>query len=74
MDSAIRKAEALIIPLADRDGPSSAPFRRLASLQAELFDIARRRSNYAEVTARAAQQDPPFTLDYWRLNMEGRKP
>ena len=27
-----------------------------------------------EVTARAAEQDPPFTLDYWRLNMEERKP
>ena len=27
-----------------------------------------------EVTARAARQNPPFTLDYWRLNLEGRKP
>jgi trans-aconitate methyltransferase len=27
-----------------------------------------------EVTAKAARQDPPFTLDYWRLNLEGRKP
>ncbi|HEY8536002.1 MAG TPA: methyltransferase domain-containing protein [Vicinamibacterales bacterium] len=27
-----------------------------------------------EVTARARQQDPPFTLDYWRLNLEGRRP
>jgi len=27
-----------------------------------------------EVTAAAAKQDSPFTLDYWRLNMEGRKP
>lgn len=27
-----------------------------------------------EVTARAAAQDPPFTLDYWRLNLEGRRP
>ena len=26
------------------------------------------------VTAQAAQQDPPFTLDYWRLNMEARRP
>jgi trans-aconitate methyltransferase len=26
------------------------------------------------VTARAARQDPPFTLDYWRLNLEGRRP
>jgi trans-aconitate methyltransferase len=27
-----------------------------------------------EVTARAAAQDPPYTLDYWRLNLEGRRP
>ncbi len=27
-----------------------------------------------EVTRRAAEQDPPFTLDYWRLNLEGRRP
>jgi hypothetical protein len=27
-----------------------------------------------EVTTRAAAQDPPFTLDYWRLNLEGRRP
>ena len=27
-----------------------------------------------EVAARAARQDPPFTLDYWRLNLEGRRP
>ena len=27
-----------------------------------------------EITARAARQQPAFTLDYWRLNLEGRKP
>ncbi|MCC7242151.1 MAG: methyltransferase domain-containing protein [Acidobacteria bacterium] len=27
-----------------------------------------------EVTARAARQSPPFTLDYWRLNMQATKP
>ena len=27
-----------------------------------------------QVTERAASQDPPFTLDYWRLNLEGRRP
>jgi trans-aconitate 2-methyltransferase len=26
------------------------------------------------VTALSAQEDPPFTLDYWRLNIEARKP
>ena len=27
-----------------------------------------------EITTLAAQTDPPFTLDYWRLNLEGRRP
>jgi len=27
-----------------------------------------------EVTVRAARQHPPYTLDYWRLNLEGRRP
>jgi trans-aconitate 2-methyltransferase len=27
-----------------------------------------------EVTRRSAAEDPPFTLDYWRLNLEGRRP
>ena len=26
------------------------------------------------LTSLAAQDDPPFELDYWRLNLEGRKP
>jgi trans-aconitate methyltransferase len=35
------------------------------SLQQQFID---------DVTALAAQQDPPFTLDYWRLNLEARRP
>jgi trans-aconitate 2-methyltransferase len=27
-----------------------------------------------EVASQAARQDPPFTLDYWRLNIDARKP
>lgn len=27
-----------------------------------------------EITALAAQEDPPFTLDYWRLNLDARRP
>lgn len=27
-----------------------------------------------EVTAQSAQDDPPFLLDYWRLNMKARRP
>lgn len=33
-----------------------------------------RRRFIDEVTMRAARQDPPYTLDYWRLNLEGRRP
>jgi len=28
----------------------------------------------SEVTRQAAQDDPPFFLDYWRLNLKGRRP
>jgi trans-aconitate methyltransferase len=41
---------------------------------ARLPDPALRARFIDEVTASAAREDPPFTLDYWRLNMEGRKP
>jgi hypothetical protein len=27
-----------------------------------------------EIAALAAKTDPPFELDYWRLNLVGRKP
>ncbi len=27
-----------------------------------------------EVAALSAREDPPYTLDYWRLNLEGRRP
>lgn len=39
-----------------------------------LPDLALRERFLDAVTARARQQDPPFTLDYWRLNLEGRRP
>jgi trans-aconitate 2-methyltransferase len=33
------------------------------------------RQNFmAELTRQAAADDPPFLLDYWRLNLQGRKP
>lgn len=39
-----------------------------------LPEGALRRRFIDEITRRAARQDPPFTLDYWRLNLEGRRP
>jgi trans-aconitate methyltransferase len=39
-----------------------------------LPDQALRARFIDEVTSRAARQTPPFTLDYWRLNLEGQRP
>jgi hypothetical protein len=33
-----------------------------------------RREFIARMTALGAQDDPPFELDYWRLNLQGRRP
>jgi trans-aconitate methyltransferase len=41
---------------------------------ARLPDGALRERFLDAVTARAASQSPAFTLDYWRLNMEGVRP
>lgn len=40
---------------------------------AQLPDDTLRQRWLDEVTALAAAEDPPFTLDYWRLNLAGRK-
>jgi hypothetical protein len=34
---------------------------------------AQRTQFMARLTAQAAEDDPPFSLDYWRLNLRGRK-
>jgi len=39
-----------------------------------LPDPALRARFIDAITARAAREDPPYTLDYWRLNLEGRRP
>ena len=39
-----------------------------------LPEGSRRAGFIDEITALAAENEPPFTLDYWRLNIEGRKP
>jgi trans-aconitate 2-methyltransferase len=41
---------------------------------AQLPEGALRARFIDAVAARAAVQAPPFTLDYWRLNLEGRRP
>lgn len=41
---------------------------------AQLPDEALRARFLDEVTQLSSREDPPFTLDYWRLNLEGTKP
>jgi trans-aconitate 2-methyltransferase len=41
---------------------------------AQLPQEALRRRFLDEVTLLASREDPPFTLDYWRLNLEGTRP
>jgi trans-aconitate 2-methyltransferase len=41
---------------------------------ARLPDPTLRARFIDEVTALAGREDPPYTLDYWRLNLEGRRP
>lgn len=40
---------------------------------AAIGDAERRVRFIDEVTALAREQDPPFTLDYWRLNLDGKR-
>jgi trans-aconitate 2-methyltransferase len=41
----------------------------------ERLPTSELRSSFLEaITSQAAQDDPPFLLDYWRLNLQARKP
>jgi hypothetical protein len=42
--------------------------------QLDRLPVGERERFIADVTGRAANDDPPYTLDYWRLNMSGRRP
>jgi len=46
----------------------------LRSHLARLADDAARAALVDAVLARAAADDPPFTLDHWRLDLDGRRP
>jgi trans-aconitate 2-methyltransferase len=39
----------------------------------ERLDRADRRTFVQRIASQAAHDDPPFTLDYWRLNIDARK-
>jgi len=59
------------------DGPAFSEFVQSAVLRAHLDalpDEVDRRAFMAQVTALAANDDPPFTLDYWRLNLAATRP
>jgi trans-aconitate 2-methyltransferase len=56
---------------------SYSEFVRTAILRRHLEEIpdpALRAEFVAELARRAALDDPPFSLDYWRLNLSGRVP
>jgi trans-aconitate 2-methyltransferase len=59
------------------DGPE--PFQEFIADVCDRHDVARlpsseRRAFLRELTVAAAGDSPPFTLDYWRLNIAGRRP
>lgn len=59
---------------------SAAEFEKFVSsviLHRHLERISKpelRQQLMSEVSRQAAQDDPPFFLDYWRLNLKGRRP
>ena len=48
---------------------------RVPAPSAALAFPKQKRASYVErLTGMAAADEPPFTLDYWRLNIDARKP
>jgi trans-aconitate methyltransferase len=62
-------------PTALSGAPSYAEFVTTVCLRHQLHCLPQdKRTPYvARLTAMAAADEPPFTLDYWRLNIDGRK-
>ena len=59
------------------DAPAFSEFIQSVVLRAHLDALpgeADRRAFMVQVTALAANDDPPFTLDYWRLNLSATRP
>ncbi len=64
-------------PTSFSDAPSFIQFVRSVVLREHLDampDPQDREAFLAELAVKAATDDPAFTLDYWRLNLEGRRP
>jgi len=59
------------------DAPEYKEFFATVTLHrhlARIPDSALREGFLDELARQAASDNPPFTLDYWRLNLSGRKP
>ena len=59
------------------DAPAFSEFVESVVLRAHLDALPGeddRRAFMAKITALAANDDPPFTLDYWRLNLTATRP
>ena len=58
------------------DAATYREFLSTVVLRAHLarLDDRRRDAFLEDLTEQAAADDPPFTLDYWRLNLAGRRP
>jgi hypothetical protein len=57
-------------------GPEYRQFVENVILRNHLLQIpdpAARQQFLSELTKQAAADEPPFLLDYWRLNLKGRK-
>ena len=62
-------------PTTFADGKAFAEFTATVCLRHHLERLAQpQRTDYLDrLTALAATDDPPYTLDYWRLNIDARK-
>jgi hypothetical protein len=64
-------------PIVQPDAPAFQTFITTVIFRphlAHLSDPALQQSFVQRVTEMASADDPPFELDYWRLNIEARRP
>lgn len=64
-------------PTTFSDAPSFTEFVQSVVLREHLDaipDQVERQIFLSELAGMAATDDPPFTIDYWRLNLQGRRP
>jgi hypothetical protein len=81
-----RLKEAGFVDIETSAEPASTPFENSAHYTefvrtaivhrhlSRLPGVELRQSFLQDLAEQAAQDDPPFELDYWRLNLKARKP